>query len=123
MERWTIAEPFDGRYRLHISFGGGGRFWCMFDFAVHPEPGTAGVEVELGAGADAASVEWFPHIRAGMLRGLQSERERGREWVGIRVEVRRVHTHPLDTTSNGCEYYGFHFVYGELPPHGVRLDG
>jgi hypothetical protein len=120
VERWTIAEPSDGRYRLHINHGGRPD-WCMFEFAVLPAPASSEVEVGLAADADPASAEWFPHLRRGMLRGLAAAREHGRKWAGARVEVRKVHTHPVDTTAHGCERYAFTFVVEELPARGVRL--
>lgn len=120
MERWTVAEPSDGRYRLHINHGGT-PYWCMFDFAVRPVPDGGGVEVGLIGGADADSAEWFPHLRQGMLRGLEAAREHGREWVGVWVEVRKIHTHPAATTARGCERYGFGFVWDELPHRGVQV--
>jgi hypothetical protein len=120
VERWTIAEPSHGRNRLHINYGGR-PYWCMFDFAVVPAPGTDGVEVGLAADADAASAEWSPHLRRGMLRGLEADREQGREWVAVRVEVRKIHAHPVDTTVRGCERYGFTFILEELPARGVPL--
>jgi hypothetical protein len=120
VERWTISEPFEGRYRLHINHGGR-PYWCMFDFAVRPVLGCGGVEVGLAADADAASAYWFPYLRQGMQRGLETARKHGREWVGVRVEVRKVHTHPTDTTVRGCERYGFSFVLDELPSRGVQL--
>jgi hypothetical protein len=120
VERWTIAEPSDGRYRLHINHGGT-PYWCMFDFAVLPAPECSGVEVWLAADADPVSAEWFPHLRRGMLRGLEAAREHGRGWVGVQVEVRKVHAHPTDTTARGCERYEFEFALSELPRRGVQL--
>jgi hypothetical protein len=120
VERWTIAEPSDGRYRLHINHGGT-PYWCMFDFAILPAPDRVGVEFALAIQADSVSAEWFPHLHRGMLRGLETAREYGREWVGVRIEVRRVHTHPTDTTARGCERYGFSFVLDELWSRGVQL--
>lgn len=120
VERWTITEPSDGRYHLHINHGGT-PYWCMFDFAVRPAPGCDGVEFALAADADSVSAEWFPHLRRGMLRGLATAREHGRVWAGARVEVRKVHTHPTDTTAVGCERYGFSFAFDELPHRGVQL--
>ena len=120
MERWTVAELSDGRYRLHINHGGT-PFWCMFDFEVQPAPECGGVDVQLAADADSLSAEWFPYLRQGMLRGLEKAREHGREWAGVRVEVRKVHTHPTDTTARGCERYGFSFVLDELPRRGMQL--
>jgi hypothetical protein len=93
----------------------------MFDFAVSPAPECSGVEVGLAADADPESVKWFPHLRRGMLRGLETAREHGREWVRVRVEIRKVHTHPIDTTARGCDRYGFGFALDELPHRGVQL--
>ncbi|WP_020475680.1 hypothetical protein [Zavarzinella formosa] len=121
MERWTITEASDGRYRLHINHGGK-PFWCMFDFTVRPAPGCDGVEFVLASDADPMSAEWFPHLHRGMLCGLDTARVHGRVWAGARVEVRKVHTHPIDTTARGCEFYGFNFVLDVLPCRGVRLS-
>ena len=68
MESYTISEPIADRFRLHINFGGGG-YWCMFDFAVHPAPNVDGVGVEIAGAADAETVEWFPHLKRGMEAG------------------------------------------------------
>jgi len=120
VERWTVAEPSDGRFRRHINHGGT-PYWCMFDFAVLPAPECCGVEVALADDADPVTAEWFPHRRRGILRGLEVAREHSREWAGARVEVRKVHTHATDTTARGCERYGFEFAVDELPRRSVRL--
>jgi len=93
----------------------------MFDFAVLPAPECSAVEVWLAADADPVSAEWFPCLQRGMLRGLATAREHGREWFGVRIEVRKVHTHPTDTTARGCESYGFSFALDELPRRGVPI--
>jgi hypothetical protein len=82
----------------------------MFDYVVSPTHGHERPEIELSVGADDVSSRWFPHIRDGMLRGLAEERERGRELVGTRIEVQKVHEHQVDTTVRACERYGFSFV-------------
>lgn len=120
MERWTIAEPFEGRYRRIINFGGRG-YWCMFDFVVRPDVSCDRVEVELADSSDAESVEWFPHLRRGMLRAVDEVLASGRKWVGVRVVVRKVYTHSVDTTAYGCEQYGHAFVYHKLEDRGVRI--
>jgi hypothetical protein len=109
LERRTITEPFEGRYRPRISHGGE-PFYCAFDYKASPAPGVAGVEVELDDEADRESAEWFPHLRRGMRQGWLAARERGQELVGIRVIVRRVSTHPIATTACACERYGRYFI-------------
>lgn len=118
MERLTVAECSDGRFRLIVNHGGS-PYWCMFDFAVLPVPGE--VHIVLSADAEDVSAEWFPHIRQGMLRGLEAARENGREWIGVRIEIRKIHTHPIATSPRGCERYGFMFVFDELPRRGVPV--
>lgn len=120
MESWTIAEPSEGRFRLHINFGGT-PFWCTFDFVLRPAQECDGVEISLAANADPLSLEWFPHLRLGMLRGLEAAHDKGREWVGGKVEITKIHTHPTDTTARGCERYGLEFVLIELPQRGIQV--
>ena len=48
------------------------------------------------------------------------DREHGREWVGVQVEVRKIHTHAIATTEIGCERYGALFV-SELHHRGTQL--
>jgi hypothetical protein len=91
----------------------------MFDFSVRHAPECGGVELGLAADADAVSAEWFPHLRQGIVRGLETAREHGREWDGVRVEVRKVHAHPINTTARWCERYGFEFALDELLRRGV----
>jgi len=120
VERWTVTESFAGRHRPHIVHGGK-PYWCMFDYAVSPVPECDGVEVCLAAGADEGTAEWFPHIRRGILRGYEAARNHGREPVGIRVEIRKVHTHPIDTTAPGCERYGYSFMVDLVQHRCVKL--
>lgn len=121
MERYTVTESFEGRYRLHLNQGGA-PMWCMFDFAVYPAPPCDGFVIELVSSADPVSSEWFPHLRLGMQRAVEAARARGREWVGVRVEIRKIHAHPVDTTARACERYGTRFVEG-LSDRGVLLPG
>ena len=110
VERWTITEPHADRFRLHINFGGNGA-WCMFDYAVAPAPGQDGIEVVLGADADANTTTWFPALQRGMEAGSRLLRDHyGRLLSAVRVEVRKVHTHPAHTTAQGCERYGSMFI-------------
>jgi hypothetical protein len=120
VERWTIPSPSSGRYRLHVNHGGSG-FWCMFDYVLCPGPECAGVEVYLSKGADASSVNWFPHLRKGMFAGIESACDQGIEWVFLRIEVQKIYSHPNDTTVRGCEYYGSSFIGSVLQTRGVRL--
>jgi hypothetical protein len=120
MERWTIAEPSEGRFRPHINHGGTA-FWCMLDFALLIVPESNPIEFALAVDADPISVEWFPHLRRGFLQGMEKDREHGREWIGVRVEVQKIHTHPIDTTEIGCERYGYLFV-SALQHRGTQLQ-
>ena len=108
--QWSITEPFAGRYRRVINFGGR-PYWCMFDYTVTPAPASSPVEVSLAGDADAESREWFPHLYRGIMRGYEAAHERRQQLVGIWIEVRKVYTHPIDTTAPGCEQYGFAFVF------------
>ena len=78
------------------------------------------MEIALAASADDVSVEWFPHLRRGMLRGAEWDHERGVEWAGVRVEIRKIYTHPIDTTARGCEFHGVSFI-GDLRKRSVML--
>jgi hypothetical protein len=120
VEAWTVRESLAGRYRLFINFGGK-PYWCMFDYAVSPTHGNELAAIEITADADNVTQKWFPDIRQGMLRGFAEERERGREFVGIRIEVRKVHEHPIDTTARGCERYGASFVRDLLSSNAVPV--
>jgi hypothetical protein len=94
----------------------------MFDFAIQPAPELRGVLVELATNADALSAEWFPHLRRGMTEGLEAARERGREWIGLRIEVRRIHIHLVATTADACDRYGRRFIVDRLPHLGVQIQ-
>jgi hypothetical protein len=93
----------------------------MFEFAVMPAPELSGVEVSLANGADAASMEWYAYLCRGIQRGLETAREHGREFTRMTVEVQKIHTHPTDTTVQGCERYGCSFVLDELWHRAVPL--
>src|SRR5687768_889530 len=116
VDRWTIAEPHAGRFRLHINFGGRG-FWCMFDYAAAPVPGLEGIHVAIGAAPDADTVRWFPDLKRGMESGWAALQEHyERLLTGVRIVVTRIHAHPTDTTAQGCERYGRSFIV-ELGRH------
>jgi hypothetical protein len=93
----------------------------MFDYRMRPAPECVGMEIALAVGADAVTAELFPHLSRGMFRGLTSEIEQGRVWTGVRVEVQKIHTHPIDTTAQGCERYGFSFATHELRFRGLLI--
>ena len=112
MDRWTIQEPFSGQYRLMINHGGS-PFWCMMDFAVWPEHISEEVTIST-IDADDVTLKWFPYLRLGMLRGLAKARDSGAEWSGIRIEIQKIYAHPIDTTAQGCENYGFSFILDRL---------
>jgi hypothetical protein len=82
----------------------------MFDYSATPAPGAEAVEILLADGADLVSAGWFPHLKRGMERGLAEAEQRGRQLVGVRVTVQKVHEHPTDTTEYGCERYGRSFT-------------
>ena len=109
VERWTINESFDGHYRPYVKHGGRS-FWCAFDYAVLVAPQIAKLVIELVSGASPESVKWFPDLHRGMLRGCEALQKQGRELIGIRIEVRDIHVHPIDTTAHACEYYGQSFI-------------
>ena len=121
MERWTVAEPFSGQTRYHINTSGQPK-WCQFAYAVSPLVNTHDVVIKLAAGADSASVEWFPYIRGGMLRGLEWYREHGKEIVGLHIEIQKVDTHPVATTVKACETWGFMFIGSELVSRTIQLQ-
>lgn len=121
MQRYTIAERLEGRYRLHINHGGQ-PFWCMFDYVISPDSQSGDAEIHLATGADSETIVWFAHLRRGMLAGLERASIYGQQWVGVRIEVRKVFSHPIDTTAQACEYYGLRFVHEELSRHGLRLS-
>ena len=114
MEQWTVSEPFEGLFRMHINFGGSEPFWCMFDFAVSPDASLREVDVKLAADADAETVKWFIPLRRGIMRAVARQREEGREYVGIRIVVSKIHAYDIDTTEKGCERYGAMFVASTL---------
>lgn len=120
MEQWTCAEPTTGRFNPHINHGGM-PFWCMFDYAIRPAPKCGGIEFVLAEDADPDSRQWYPHLLQGFERGLEAERDRGHIWVGVEVEIRKIHTHPNVTTVSGCEFYGASFVCHVLPHYGLQI--
>jgi hypothetical protein len=42
---------------------------------------------------------------------------------GVRVEVAKIHTHPVDTTAQGCERYGSMFIVQLGRHRAVREPG
>ena len=121
MERWTITERLADRFRLSINFGGRA-FWCMFDYIASADPEVDGIEVLTSATVDSDTAEWFPHIKRGMEEGReQLKKHYGRLLTGVRIEVTKIHTHPIDTTVHGCERYGSEFIVQLGRNHAVRL--
>lgn len=83
----------------------------MFDYAIAPVPGQEGFKVVAGADADEETVRWFPDLKRGMEAGWLILQERYARFLnGVRVEVTKIHTHPVDTTAQGCERYGSMFI-------------
>lgn len=120
MQRWTVMESFTGRYRRLINHGGLS-FWCMFDYSVTLDPEANAVVVSLNSEADSKSQEWFPHLHRGIMRGCEMSTERGRELMGIRIEISKIYTHPIDTTADSCEQYGLHFILDEVDSRSVPV--
>lgn len=122
MERWTVIEPSEGLFRLHIQFGGNIRFWCEFDYSILPIHGSNEVEIELADDADADTIKWFAPLRRGMIHGIEREHEDGRKYIGILIVIGKIYAHEVDTTEYGCEYYGKHFVLGVVKPRAVLVS-
>jgi hypothetical protein len=108
--QWTILKPFELTFKFIVDTGGINPF-CMFDIAVSYAPEYKGIVVELAVEADAESVEWFPHVHRGMLRGLETAQEDGRELVGIHIVVTKIYTHEIATTECACERNGNMFIH------------
>ena len=110
MERWTIAEPYADRFRIHLNFGGHG-YWCMFDYEAVPAPAQEGIDVVIGADPDADTVRWFSDLKRGMEAGWAALQEHYEQLLaGVRIVVTRIHAHPVATTAQGCEQYGRNFI-------------
>ena len=89
----------------------------MFDYVVTPVPAVDGVEIVVGSAADADTAKWFPDLKRGMEAGWVSlQKHDGHILSGVRVEVTKIHAHPMDTTACGCERYGRIFII-ELGRH------
>ncbi len=96
----------------------------MFDYAVTSVPGRDGIEIVAGADADAETVRWFPDLKRGMEAGwLMLQEHHARVLTGVRIEVTKIHTHPVDTTARGCEVYGSRFIEQLGLDHAVRASG
>jgi hypothetical protein len=121
MKRLTLSKAFAGHYRPIVEHGGRPT-WCSFEFAMSPLPECKTIEVSIAADADGKTVEWFPHIQRGMLRECAALRDEGSELSGIRVEIRKIHTHAIDTTAACCERYGRDFVLQLLRHHCVGQE-
>ena len=107
LTRWTITNPIKREPLLKLDGGNPG--YCAYVVELWPCPECEGVEIDLTAGADVESVKWFPHVKRAFQKSIQCEREDGNEWIGIRVVVLRIMTHPVDTTKRACEIYGSWF--------------
>jgi hypothetical protein len=107
--QWTISKPFEVTFKFIVD-GGGITTYCAFDVAVSLAPEYHGGIIELAVEADAESVEWFPHVYRGMLRGLEIAQEDGYELVGIRIVITKIHTHDIATTECACERNGSMFI-------------
>jgi hypothetical protein len=95
----------------------------MFDYAIHPSPTQEGIDIILEPAADSGTVNWFPHLRRGMERGwMELQTHHKRFLTGIQVTVEKIHTHPIDTTPAGCEYYGFTFIGDVAEQRAVRCS-
>lgn len=83
----------------------------MFDYVVTPDPGVEEMTVAIVVNADAETVIWFPHIERGMQDGCKVLLDQyGRSLSGVRIEVKKVHSHPVDTNAEVCKRYGSQFV-------------
>lgn len=112
MERRTVRAAHEGRCRVHVNSGGRGT-WCSFDYVIRPAPSDAGVAVEIGDAPDAETLRWFPDVRRGISLGSQRLRDHyGIDLAGLLVTITKVHSHPIDTTPEGCERYGCLFIEG-----------
>lgn len=122
MERWTLAAPHAGRYRLLVASAGRG-FFCQFDYAARPDPDAEGLVVAAAEGTGPEVARWLPHLAKGLQAGWAELRAGGRLAVGVRVEIAAVRTHPNDTTEAGCERFAGRFVQDLFADHGVRVAG
>jgi hypothetical protein len=96
----------------------------MSDDAAAPAPGVDGIDTTVVEAADAATAAWFPHIRRGAEDGQRSLLEHyGRRLVGVRIEVTRVHAHPVATTASACRRYGREFILSLGRHRSVPISG
>lgn len=83
----------------------------MFDYAAIPAPEVEGIHITTSSNADSVTVRWFPDLLRGMEAGWMMLQEHyARLLTGVRVEIRKIYEHQVDTTSIGCEYYGKMFI-------------
>ncbi|WP_165070429.1 hypothetical protein [Paludisphaera rhizosphaerae] len=112
MERRTVREPRTGRCRIHINNGGRGP-WCSFDYTSRHDPSVETVKVLIGEIADEETTRWFPDVRQGIALGWQRLHDHyGINLTGVVITIAKVYSHPIDTTSRGCELYGSLFIEG-----------
>lgn len=116
MQRWTIAGPSEGRFRIsrHACY-------CAFEYAVTPAPGSGRTRVALDPAASEASRRWFAAVERGISQGLERAHE-GRTLVDVAVVLTRIDEHPVDTCASCCESHGRAFA-SEVLWRGARRVG
>ncbi len=89
-----------GRCRVHINNGGAGP-WCSFDFIVNRQLNLMCVEVSTPNDADDETQTWFPHVKRGILSGIEElNAHYGRRLVQSEIQITHVYSHPVDTRAN-----------------------
>ncbi|WP_110515413.1 hypothetical protein [Herpetosiphon llansteffanensis] len=109
MQRWQIATPLSGCFSPRINYAGR-PFWCAFDYHVVNEPTLDRLMVVASQAATEPTLIWFPQLRAGMEACWQQLANDGVLFVGVCITIEHIATHPIDTTAQGCQYYGSAFL-------------
>jgi hypothetical protein len=112
MERRTVKERFSGSFSMHIN-AGKPQPWCRFDYVVQPDPAIETLEVVMGEAPDEKTLFWFPDLKRGIILGWERLRDYYHfELIGIHIAITKVYSHPIATTSQGCELYARTFIDG-----------
>ncbi|KPL91634.1 hypothetical protein [Herpetosiphon geysericola] len=109
MQHWRITTPLSGRFAPRINHAGR-PFWCAFDYHVVDDPTSDRLMVVASQAAVAPTLTWFPQLRAGMQACWQQLADDGVLLVGVWITIEQIATHPIDTTAQGCHYYGSAFL-------------
>jgi hypothetical protein len=122
MDRFTVLKIESGGYRVKKNAAPESKWFVWFDYVIDPDEHVSGVAVQIGPDPDDSTKRWFEDIA----RGIQLETARiaelkQRELFGIRITIRKVISHDIDTSPRGCESAGRQLVYDFLLPLATQV--